>query len=211
MLFKKEDFFMYKRILTVSLCFTVLLLVIGILPVHGEDKIYESTVRLHVIANSDSEEDQAIKLQVRDAVLAVTNPLLSECRDREEAIVVLEGHTKQIEAAANAVLRDAGKEERAEVLLGWEQYPERSYDAFCFPAGEYISLRVLIGSGEGKNWWCCLFPPLCLGAATVGKTSAEDAFISVGLTPTQYQIITESDRPVYRVRFKLLEVFSSRK
>ncbi len=77
-----------------------------------------------------------------------------------------------------------------------------------FPAGEYVSLQIRIGSGEGKNWWCCLFPPLCLGAAS-SSTTAEDAFISVGLTPSQYQIITETERPVYRVRFKILELLSS--
>jgi stage II sporulation protein R len=88
-----------------------------------------------------------------------------------------------------------------------EDYPTRDYDSFCFPEGSYLSLRVEIGSGEGQNWWCCVFPPLCLGSANASRDSAEDAFIQVGLTPSQYKIITESEKPVYRVRFKLLELF----
>ena len=88
-----------------------------------------------------------------------------------------------------------------------EEYPERSYDSVCFPSGEYLSLRVCIGEAEGQNWWCCLFPPLCLGASSVSSKQAEDSFISVGLTPSQYKIITETDKPVYKIRFKLLELF----
>ncbi|MBE6590125.1 MAG: stage II sporulation protein R [Ruminococcaceae bacterium] len=200
---------MHKKLLTVSLALTALLLFIGLMPVHGEEAIYHSTVRLHVIAASDSEEDQSIKLEVRDAILALTNPLLADCASQKEAVARLEANKESLKEAARAVLTRAGREDAVEILLGTEEYPTRSYDAFCFPAGEYVSLRVLIGSGEGKNWWCCLFPPLCLGAATVSRQNAEDACISVGLTPSQYQIITESDRPVYRVRFKLLELFSS--
>ena len=93
------------------------------------------------------------------------------------------------------------------VTLGEEEYPTRNYENFCFPAGPYLSLRICIGDAAGQNWWCCVFPPLCLGAAS--KTDAEEDFVEVGLTPQQYKIITESERPVYRVRFKLLEVFQS--
>ncbi len=209
MLSKKEDLFMCKKIFTLTLSFTLLLFLIAIMPVHGEEKIYQTTVRLHVIANSDSEEDQAIKLAVRDEVLKLTNPILSNCTDRKEAISLLSRQTQQIEEAARSVLQKAGKDDSVTVLLSEEYYPEKNYDSFCFPAGEYVSLQIRIGDGEGKNWWCCLFPPLCLGAASVSGERAEDAFISVGLTPSQYQVITETDHPVYRVRFKLLEVFSS--
>ena len=92
------------------------------------------------------------------------------------------------------------------MVLGEEDYPRRSYDSFCFPAGTYTSLRLCIGNAEGQNWWCCLFPPLCLGSSTVSPEGAEDAFLEVGLTPDQYKIITETEKPVYRVRFKLLEL-----
>jgi len=176
--------------------------------VHGEEAVYDTVVRLHVLANSDSDEDQALKLAVRDAVLSVTTPLLADCKTQAEARAALEEHTHAIQAAAEDVIAQAGRNDSVELLLGMEDYPQRDYDSFCFPAGSYLSLRVCIGDAAGKNWWCCLFPPLCLGTSTVSSSAAEDAFVSVGLTPSQYKIITDS-KPVYKVRFKVLEVIQS--
>ncbi len=200
----------YKRILTLSILIALSLLVVGLLPVHGEGEIYNKVVRLHVLANSDSEEDQAVKLKVRDAILEVTVPLLQECSTREEAIDLLEENRLLLVKTAQRVLREQGFDDTVHIEMGLEDYPTRTYDSFCFPAGEYISMRVSLGEGEGQNWWCCLFPPLCLGAATVNEKAAEDACISVGFTPTQYKIITESDKPVYRARFKVLELLSKK-
>ena len=196
----------YKRILTLAIFAAILLLVVGLLPVHGEEEIYDKVVRLHVLANSDSEEDQAVKLKVRDAILALTVPLLQNCETKEEAVALLEENQTLFVEAAKAVLQEEGFDDTVSIEMGLEEYPTRTYDSLCFPAGEYISMRVSLGTGEGQNWWCCLFPPLCLGAATVRDEDAEDACISVGFTPTQYKIITESDRPVYRARFKILEL-----
>lgn len=196
----------YKRILTLSIIAALCLLVMGLLPVHGEEEIYDKVVRLHVLANSDSEEDQAVKLAVRDAILEVTVPLLQNCETKEEAILLLEENQALLSQTAQAVLCEQGFDDTVSIEMGLEKYPTRTYDSLCFPAGEYISMRVSLGEGRGQNWWCCLFPPLCLGAATVNEKSAEDACISVGFTPTQYKIITESDKPVYRARFKILEL-----
>lgn len=196
----------YKRILTLAIFAAILLLVVGLLPVHGEEEIYDKVVRLHVLANSDSEEDQAVKLKVRDAILAITVPLLQNCETKEEAVALLEENQTLFVEAAKAVLQEEGFDDTVSIEMGLEEYPTRTYDSLCFPAGEYISMRVSLGTGEGQNWWCCLFPPLCLGAATVRDEDAEDACISVGFTPTQYKIITESDKPVYRARFKILEL-----
>ena len=196
----------YKRILTLSIVAAVCLLAIGLLPVHGEEEIYDKVVRLHVLANSDSEKDQAIKLKVRDAILEVTVPLLENCQSKEEAVLLLEENQPFLIATAQTVLQENGFEDAVSIEMGLEEYPTRTYDSLCFPAGEYISMRVSLGEGEGQNWWCCLFPPLCLGAATVKDKEAEDACISVGFTPTQYKVITESDKPVYRARFKILEL-----
>jgi stage II sporulation protein R len=206
---KKEGFVMfYKRILTLSIIAALLLLAVGLLPVHGEEEIYDKVVRLHVLANSNSDEDQAVKPAVRDAVLNVTVPLLQDCNTREEAIARLETNRPLLIETAKNILRERGFEDTVSMEMGLEDYPTRTYDSLCFPAGEYISMRISLGAGEGQNWWCCLFPPLCLGAATVNEKVAEDACISVGFTPTQYKIITESDKPVYRARFKILEFFN---
>jgi len=197
---------MQKRLLIFTFALCAALLFLGLFPVHGEEAVYEGVVRLHVLANSDGEADQARKLKVRDAVLEVTAPLLADCKDRDEAEKILTQHSEEIRQAALEVLKAHGDAHDVTVMLGEEDYPTRDYDSFCFPAGTYLSLRVCIGEAEGKNWWCCLFPPLCLGSAAVSSEDAEDAFISVGFTPSQYKIITESDKPVYKVRFKLLEM-----
>ena len=197
---------MQKRLLIITFCLCALWLLIGLLPVHGEEEIYDTVVRLHVLANSDSEEDQALKLLVRNAVLEVTAPLVADCASQDEARTLIESHFPEIRAAAERVIAENGRSDAVTLELGMEEYPERDYDSFCFPAGTYLSLRVSIGAAEGQNWWCCLFPPLCRSAAAVPQSEAEDAFVSVGLTPDQYKIITETDRPVYKVRFKLLEV-----
>ncbi len=195
-----------KRLLIAFLVVCTALMLVGLLPLRGEAEIYDTVVRLHVLANSDSEEDQAIKLRVRDAILEVTTPLLEGCTNQAEALAVLEGAEEEILEAARAVIHEAGREDSVSVLFGEESYPERDYESFCFPSGTYASVRVCIGEAEGQNWWCCLFPRLCLSAATVSTEEAEDACISVGLTPSQYKIITESEKPVYQVRFKLLEI-----
>ena len=181
------------------------LMALSFLPVHGEQEIYDTVVRLHVLANSDSEEDQALKLTVRDAVLAATAPLVENCTTRAEAIETLNAHLADLEAEAEAVIAAEGYDYPVTVLLGEEEYPTRTYESCAFPAGTYVSLRVLIGEGEGQNWWCCLFPPLCLSAATA-KEDNEDAFVQVGLTKDQYGIITETGKTKYKVRFKILEV-----
>ena len=198
---------MYKRILIVFFTICSVLLFLGTLPVHGEAEVYDSVVRLHVLANSDSEEDQALKLKVRDALLEKTAPLLSSCSSREEACAALEAHMDELKQIAEEVIRAEGYDYPVTILLGEEEYPEKNYDSICFPSGKYTSLRVCIGNAEGQNWWCCLFPPLCLGNSTVSSEDAEDAFISVGLTPNQYKIITQTEKPIYRVRFKILELF----
>ena len=200
---------MQKRLLSAILVLCAVLLFAGLFPVHGEEQIYDTVVRLHVLANSDSDEDQALKLRVRDAVLEVTAPLLADCASQDEAKALLEAHVGEIRAAAEAVISSEGRNDSVTILLDREDYPERNYDSFCFPAGTYLSLRVCIGNAQGQNWWCCLFPPLCLGTSTASTKEAEDEFIAVGLTPSQYKIITESEKPVYKVRFKILEVFQS--
>ena len=187
----------------------VVMLALSFLPIHGEGEIYDTVVRLHVLANSDSPEDQALKLEVRDAILAVTSPLVEGCTSQSEAIRALESGMAEIEEAARAVITAAGRMDEVTVLIGREDYPTRTYESCAFPAGEYVSLRVCIGEAAGQNWWCVLFPPLCLSAASDGG-AGEDAFVSVGLSKDQYGIITETGRTKYKVRFKILELIRGR-
>ena len=193
-----------KNLLTITVCLAFILIFIGLMPIHGENEIYDSVLRLHVLANSDSEKDQALKLQVRDAILADSAEILNGCTTRDEAIEKINSAIPALTQSAKNAISAAGYDYTVRIELSEEEYPTRNYESFCFPSGSYISLRVLIGEAEGQNWWCVLFPPLCLSAAT-DKSSAEDAFISVGLTEGQYKVITETDSPTYEVRFKVLE------
>ncbi|MBQ3507340.1 MAG: stage II sporulation protein R [Clostridia bacterium] len=198
---------MSNRLSVAIVILLVCLMALSFLPVHGEREVYDTVVRLHVLANSDTEEDQALKLKVRDAILTVTAPLVEGCTTQSQAMEVLNSHLAALESAAATVIESEGYDYPVTVLLGEEDYPTRTYESCAFPAGTYVSLRVCIGDAEGQNWWCCLFPPLCLSAATAkNEKDNEDAFIQVGLTKDQYGIITETGKTKYKVRFKILEV-----
>ena len=199
-----------KKVLICMAAILTILCVISLFPIHGEAAIYDTVVRLHVVANSDSDEDQALKLEVRDAVIAVVSPAVEDCKTQSEAIAAIEKIIPEIEAAARSVIAEKGLSYKVSVALGQEYYPTKNYESCAFPEGEYASLRVLIGDSEGQNWWCCLFPPLCLSSATSkDQQSNEEAFISVGLTSDQYKIVTETNNPKYKARFKILETISS--
>jgi len=194
-----------KKLTVIFLVLALALALVTVLPVHGEEKIYDSVIRLHVLANSDSPEDQAAKLLVRDAVLAESRTLLEGKQSREAAAAALESAKPQLEAAAAAALAAKGISCDVKVTLTTENYPTRQYEGLCFPAGDYLSLRVMLGEAKGQNWWCVVFPPLCLSAAC-SREDAEAAFLAAGLTDEQYRIITDTDGVKYRLRFKILEV-----
>ncbi len=126
-------------------------------------KLREELVRLHVVGASNSEADQAVKLQVRDAVLESLEAGLQDMTDVDAALAYVREMLPKVEQAANAALRAAGVEDTAIVTLTEEAFPTRDYDTFSLPAGVYQALRVVIGEGDGKNWWCVVFPQLCMG------------------------------------------------
>ena len=200
----------FEKILVLFCVLVLCAAICNILPIHGEEKIYESVVRLHVLANSDSDEDQALKLMVRDAILAHTSPKVIDSTSREEAISILQSELDEIQKIAEQVVKQEGYNYKVEVTLTLEDYPTRNYESMSFPSGEYVSLRVLIGEAEGQNWWCVLFPPLCLSAASE-KATNEEAFIAVGLNSDQYKIITETQDTTYYLRFKILEALQGNK
>lgn len=202
---------MPKRFYTALVVLLFILFLFSYLPIHGEGAIYDTVVRLHVLANSNSQEDQDLKLKVRDEVLSYTSPYLSHVSSRDEAQAILEQRIPQIQAIAQAVVDEhtpqGSTPQVVSVYLDMEDYPTKNYESCAFPAGEYLSLRICIGEAVGENWWCVLFPPLCLSAAAAeSSNSAEDAFISVGLSKDQYGIITDTQDTKYKIRFKILEM-----
>ena len=193
-----------KCLVATAALILIFAVVISFLPVNGEAEIYDNMIRLHVIANSDSEADQALKLKVRDAVLNVVEALPA-ARDKTEAENGIRSNARLIKESAEMTLRAEGCGDTVDVLFDTERYPERYYDGFALPAGEYTSLRVVIGDGGGHNWWCVLFPPLCRSAS---EGEREEDFIAAGFTPNEYKLIKSDSSPKYKVRFKILEILA---
>ena len=164
----------------------------------------EKLVRLHVVANSDSDEDQALKLCVRDTIIEVLGGPLQGITDPKEAQAVIMDNFGAIECAALDEISASGYNYGVSVSLALEDFPTREYDTFSLPAGEYTALRVVIGDGDGKNWWCVVFPPLCTELAITG--ALETAAI---LDKDEIKLITEEDG--YVVRFRCMELLASLK
>ena len=166
-----------------------------------QQQLSDKVLRLHVLANSDSEADQALKLKVRDSVLATASAILADCPDRETAEQRLSAALPEIEDAARARIAAEGGKQTVTAELRPTVFPTREYEDFTLPAGEYLALRVVLGEGEGHNWWCVVFPPLC--AETTSSLS--QTAMAAGLTEEEVALITESDG--YQLKFKAVELW----
>lgn len=167
-------------------------------------RLASQVIRLHVLANSDSEEDQALKLEVRDRVLETTSALLAGETEPQAAAVLLNQHLDDIAQSAAQEISAQGHDDRVEVRLEQTWFPTRQYQGISLPAGNYMALRVLIGAAEGHNWWCVVFPNLCLPAVS------ERALEASTLTPWQISLLQEEETS-YVFRFKTLELWQSLK
>ena len=169
----------------------------------AQGALADKVLRLHVLANSDSQADQALKLRVRDAVLEQAEGLLAGAGDRAEAEALLAARLPDLAAAGAAAVGAAGYGYPVTVSLEdncW--FPTRVYEDFALPAGLYTALRVEIGSGAGQNWWCVVFPPLCLGSVT--ETAAETA-AQAGLTEQEVALLSGGEGE-YEIKFRAVEL-----
>ena len=166
-----------------------------------QQQLSDKVLRLHVLANSDSEADQALKRKVRDSVLETASAILADCPDRETAEQRLSAALPEIEDAARARIAAEGGKQTVTAELRPTVFPTREYEDFTLPAGEYLALRVVLGEGEGHNWWCVVFPPLC--AETTSSLS--QTAMAAGLTEEEVALITESDG--YQLKFKAVELW----
>lgn len=177
-----------------ALCALCVSLCVGTWAQGRQRDISSSLVRLHVIAASDETAEQELKLRVRDNVLEYLTPVLDKAESPKEAQRIINGELTSIKAAAEAC---AGGRS-VSVTLGQEYYTTREYEGFTLPAGQYQSLRVILGEGKGHNWWCVVFPPLCVSAAEQNK--ALDA-----MSEPERGLITEADG--YELRFRIVELW----
>lgn len=175
--------------------------------------ISESVFRLHVIANSDSEEDQNLKYKVRDSLLNYMNSLCSSTTSKQEAIDIAQNHIDDFYKIAQEVVAENGYDYSINITIGEYDFPTKHYGDVSLPAGTYDALRVEIGSASGQNWWCVMFPPLCfvdVSSGVVPDSSKET--LQDNMSSEEYDLITDSDNSSeLNVKFKIVELFENLK
>ena len=171
-------------------------------------EISDSVIRFHVLAESDEDYDQKLKLKVRDEILKYLNGDMKNCKSRSDAEMYLKAHTDDINALAEKVIKDEGYDYTVSTTLSEEHYPIRYYGNAVFPEGDYESLRVIIGKGDGHNWWCVMYPPLCLNGEGAEYTDTE--ILKETLTKDGYDVVVlSSESPAYEMKFKIVEWWAS--
>ncbi len=196
---KKES---KNNILVWASALLLAVMLLAVIPTEAEAEIYNDTLRLHILANSNAEADQDLKLKIRDKVLIKYAGELKG-GSYDDSIRKVSEMLPKIEADVNTWLLEFGSSYTSSVTLTEEWYDTREYDDYTLPSGRYMSLRIIIGEGEGKNWWCVMYPPLCMNIAT------ENAPADDGLINYSKEEITLIKSKKYNIKFKLLETFTS--
>ena len=163
------------------------------------EEIRSDVLRLHVIANSDSSVDQNLKLRLRDYILEEGEEIFDGSVNVENAVEKIEPKLSELEKSAETFVKNAGFDYDVKITLSNEYFTTRTYESVTLPAGKYLALRVVIGSGEGHNWWCVMFPPMCVPAADK-KDEIENVF-------TDKEIKLVESKPKYEPRFKVVEIY----
>jgi stage II sporulation protein R len=210
-----------KKILVIIVCilaiFTLNSNKIQVKSESVQQDIASKIIRFHVIANSDSKSDQALKLKVRDKVLEYIQPKLKKSKSIEESRRIIKENDKQIIDIANKTIKDNGYSYSVKTTLSNENFPIKTYGNITLPQGKYEAYRIIIGEGRGQNWWCVMFPPLCFVDITKGEVSYKEteAEMKMVLTPEEYKIVNnETDKTKendIKIKFKILEVLKDKK
>lgn len=195
---------MKKTLLRIEISLLIALIICGVLNINAFsqqcDNIREKMLRMHVIANSDSEEDQNLKLKVRDAVLTAGKEVFDGSITSIDAKAKIEPHIEYLENVALNTIQNEGFDYDVNITIDNEYFNTRTYDnKVTLPAGNYNAIKVIIGEGKGQNWWCVMFPPMCLPSAVA------ECEISDVLTDDETEIVTETQK--YKFRFKIVEFF----
>ncbi|MBU5308262.1 stage II sporulation protein R [Clostridioides mangenotii] len=170
----------------------------------------EKLIRFHVIANSDSDEDQALKLKVRDEIISYLQPKLKKSKSIEESEKIIKSEYSNLTKISKNVIEKNGYNYTVEVGITYSEFPTKQYSNMVLPAGEYKALRVVIGKGEGRNWWCVMFPPLCFVDEESGVIDKEtDEKLRSVLTEDEYKLITQKSKSTAsktKMKFKVVEI-----
>lgn len=172
--------------------------------------IADSVFRLHVIANSDSSEDQNLKYIVRDSLLEYMNEICKNCSSKEEAIKLVEENKNTFKEIALNTIKENGYSYDVNINIGNFEFPTKTYGDISLPAGYYDALRVEIGEAKGQNWWCVMFPPLCFVDITSGVVPEESKeMMHDNLSDEEFALISDNSDSEIQFKFKLLEFFTN--
>ena len=172
------------------------------------DNLYNSVFRLHVIANSDSEEDQNLKYIVRDSIINYMNDSCKNLSTKDEIIEYAKKHLDEIKMISEKTVEENGFNYPITVEIGNFEFPTKNYGDISFPCGFYDALRVKIGNSSGKNWWCVMFPPLCFIDTTTGTVpDSSKESLQETLSNENYKIVSENDNSEITIKFKIIEFF----
>lgn len=193
---------MKKKIFTLAVSMLCAVMCIVTYASETNARLSRDIVRLHIIANSDSEEDQALKLRIRDRLLAAT----SASATKDDVTELLEDY----ERIAREEVLESGFDYEVRAEYGRFYFPTKDYGGLTYPAGDYDAVRIIIGEGSGQNWWCVLFPPLCYVKGSVDSSAASEELKDM-LSAEDYELITsgEGSRLPVKIKFKLVEVINS--
>ena len=202
-----------KKILNFSLLIFLLFIYIFI-SAHGyasavSSNLSEAVFRLHVIANSNTDKDQELKLKVRDSLLKYMNNICSNCYTKEEAISIVTANKSNFQKIAEETILENGYNYSIKISISNFYFPTKNYGDISLPAGVYDALRVEIGEAKGENWWCVMFPSLCfidISSGVVDEESKEN--LEENLENESYTIISETKKPDIKFKFKLIEFFA---
>lgn len=174
------------------------------------DSLSEQIIRFHVVANSDTVEDQLLKQKVRDEIIAFIEPLTKECETTEETKQLLEVSLPILKEIAQEVIQAEGKTYPVYVALDKANFPTKAYGDIVLPAGEYRACRIVIGEGKGENWWCVMYPPLCYLDVASGVVPLEGKEqLQQELSEDQYNLVQQGSSTDYQIRFKLVDTINS--
>ena len=167
--------------------------------------------RLHILANSDSEEDQALKLKVRDAILQYMETLNTAKQDKQSVIELSEAHIEDFKKIAEKVIQENGYDYSVNVEIGNFYFPTKYYGNISLPAGDYDALKIEIGDAKGQNWWCSLFPPLCFVSVSAGVVEEEgETYLKENLSEEEFEIVSVTS-PEIEFKFKIVELMNQKK
>lgn len=201
----------FKRLIIVLLLLILFIFISAISYVSAvSNNIANGVFRLHVIANSDSPEDQNLKYIVRDELIKYMNTLAKDCTSKQEVIEIAQNNISNFENIAKKTIQDNGFNYNVTVEIGNFDFPTKTYGDISLPAGTYDSLKIKIGKSEGQNWWCVMFPPLCFVDVTTGIVPEESKKeMKEAMPEEEYSLISNTNNSEVNFKFKLIEFFEN--